>query len=66
MRKECTEFSTVGELRRFIADLPDTMPVCRLTNGHYQVHLIGGVFGFAGELPIGREGATQVVLELTA
>ena len=65
MRKEYTEFLTVGDLRRYIADLPDEMPICRLTKGYYQVNLIGGVGGFVRELLVDPEGKKQVVLRLT-
>ncbi len=67
MRKEFREVSTVAELRAFIADLPDDMPVGRMTNGHYQVNKIGDIGVFVGELPIGRSGeAVEVILRISA
>lgn len=52
MRKEHCEVKTVGELRAFIADLPDDMQIFRLTKGMYQVNL-NDVGVFVGELRIG-------------
>lgn len=58
MRKEHCAISTVGELRRFIEELPEEMPVVRLTEGCYQVNL-AGVFAFVGDLPMGDERPVQ-------
>jgi hypothetical protein len=65
MRKEHTEFQTVGELRAFLADVPDELPICHLTNGYYTINKIGGVSGFVGELDIGHEREMRVVMRLS-
>jgi hypothetical protein len=58
MRKEHCELKTVGELRAFIADLPDEMPILRLTKGYYQVN-VNDVSAFVGEIRIGDDRPEQ-------
>lgn len=58
MRKEYCEINTVGELRKFIKELPDDMPVVRHTDGYYKVHLIGAG-AFVGDLPMGDARPVQ-------
>ncbi len=68
MRKEVKEIGTVGELKSWLSDIPDDMPIGRQTNGHYQVNRIGDVSFFVGSLPIGRNGVDgdQTILRICA
>lgn len=68
MRKECREIKTVGELKDWLKDVPDSTPIGRTTNGYYSINKIGDVSFFIGEMPIGREGVEgmQVILRISA
>lgn len=58
MRKEYCELKTVGDLREFIRELPDDMPVVRLTDGYYQVNVVG-IGAFVGDLQMGDSRPVQ-------
>ncbi len=69
MRMEHCEIRTVADLRSFIDELPDDMPVVRLTEGYLQVNSVG-VSAFVGDLPMGDERPVQkhvqTVMRITA
>jgi hypothetical protein len=67
-RKECVQIGTVGELKTWLADLPDELPIGRKTNGYYQINTTGDVSFFVGHLPIGRPDVAveQVILRISA
>jgi hypothetical protein len=66
--KKCVQIGTVGELKNWLADLPDELPIGRMTNGYYQINVIGDVSFFVGYLPIGRSEVSveQVILRISA
>lgn len=66
MRKELREIGTVGELKSFIADLPDAMPIGRTTDGYYKINKVGDVSFFVGEMPIGHVEIPQTILRICA
>lgn len=55
MRKEWKSPETVGELKAYLADVPDNTPLARRTNGHYQVIVKRDVSFFVGKMEIGRK-----------
>lgn len=66
LRKESREIKSVGDLKRFIADLPDDLPIGRATEGHHRINRIGEVSFFVGALPIGHTDEKRVILRIGA
>ncbi len=68
MRKESREIGTVGELKEWLAGVPNSTPIGRLTDGYYKINKVGDVSYFVGEMPIGMPGkeVTQVILRISA
>jgi hypothetical protein len=67
-RKECVQLDTVGELKAWLAELPDELPIGRMTNGYYRINITGDVSFFVGHLPVGRPEVAieQVILRISA
>lgn len=59
-------FSTVGELRAYLADLQDDLPVCRQTEGYHQINKVGEVYGFVDVMKEGHQGPSRLMLRITA
>lgn len=68
MRKESKEIETVGELKEWLKDVPDSTPIGRLTDGYYKINKVGDVSFFVGEMPVGLPGeeVSQVILRISA
>lgn len=71
MFKEYTEIKTVGELKQWIADVPDNTPIGRLTEGYYQVNKIGDVGFYVDKVGVTAAGeinkeTPMVILRISA
>jgi hypothetical protein len=56
MLKEYTVIKTVGELKQWIADVPDNTPIGRLTEGYYQINKIGDVAFYVDKVGVSVTG----------
>lgn len=71
MFKEYTEIKTVGELKQWIADVPDNTPIGRLTEGYYQLNKIGDVGFYVDKVGVTATGeinkeTPMVILRISA
>jgi hypothetical protein len=67
MLKKMIDIGTVGELKQWLADVPDSTPIGRQTKGYYRINKIGDVSFWVGEVDVttGKIGETTPMTMLS-